>query len=60
LAGRAWWPTIRAELLAGTPWLDVFCPGCGTNRAIDLHTLDRHPASAGTLVAPVIENDGNF
>jgi hypothetical protein len=24
-----WSPTIRAALLAGTPWLDVFCPGCG-------------------------------
>jgi hypothetical protein len=22
-----WSPTIRAALLAGTPWLDVFCPG---------------------------------
>jgi hypothetical protein len=34
-----------------SPWLDVFCPGCGTNRAIDLRTLDRHPlASVGTLV----------
>jgi hypothetical protein len=20
------------------PWLDVFCPGCGTSRAIDLRT----------------------
>jgi hypothetical protein len=46
-----WAPTIRAALLAGTPWLDVFCPGCGTSRAIDLRTLDRHPlASVGTLV----------
>jgi hypothetical protein len=46
-----WSPTIRAALLAGTPWLDVFCPGCGTSRAIDLRTLDRHPlASVGTLV----------
>jgi hypothetical protein len=46
-----WAPTIRAALLAGTPWLDVFCPGCGTGRAIDLRTLDRHPlASVGTLV----------
>jgi pimeloyl-ACP methyl ester carboxylesterase len=37
--------------LAGTPWLDVFCLGCGTSRAIDLRTLDRHPlASVGTLV----------
>ena len=25
-----WSPTIRAALLAGTPWLDVFCRGCGT------------------------------
>jgi hypothetical protein len=24
-----WSPTIRAALLAGTLWLDVFCPGCG-------------------------------
>jgi hypothetical protein len=46
-----WSPTIRAALIAGTPWLDVFCPGCGTSRAIDLRTLDRHPlASVGTLV----------
>jgi hypothetical protein len=46
-----WSPTIRAAMLAGTPWLDVFCPGCGTSRAIDLRTIDRHPmASVGTLV----------
>jgi hypothetical protein len=44
-AGRdmLWSPTIRAALLAGTPWLDVFCPRCGTSRAIDLRTVDRHP-----------------
>jgi hypothetical protein len=46
-----WSPTIRAALIAGTPWLDVFCPGCGTSRAIDLRKVDRHPlASVGTLV----------
>jgi hypothetical protein len=46
-----WSPTIRAALIAGTPWLDVFCPGCGTSRVIDLRTIDRHPlASVGTLV----------
>jgi hypothetical protein len=46
-----WSPTIRAALFAGTPWPDVFCPGRGTSRAIDLRTLDRHPlASVGTLV----------
>jgi hypothetical protein len=46
-----WLPTIRAAMLADTPWLDVFCPGCGTGRAIDLRTIDRHPlASVGTPV----------
>jgi hypothetical protein len=46
-----WSPTIRAALVAGTPWLDVFCAGCGTSRAIDLRTVDPHPlASVGTLV----------
>jgi hypothetical protein len=44
-------PTIRAARIAGTPWLDVYCPGCGTSRAIDLRTVDRHSlASVGTLV----------
>jgi hypothetical protein len=46
-----WSPTIRAVPLAGTPWLGVICPGCGTSRAVDLRTLDCHPlASVGTLV----------
>jgi hypothetical protein len=46
-----WSPTIRAALIAGTPWLDVFCPGCGTSHAIDLRKVDRHPlASVATLV----------
>jgi hypothetical protein len=31
--GILWSPTIRAALLADTPWLDVFRPGCGTGRA---------------------------
>jgi hypothetical protein len=42
-----WSPTIKAALLAGTPWLDVFCPGCGTSRAIDLRTVDHQPAGVG-------------
>jgi hypothetical protein len=46
-----WSPTIRAALIAETPWLDVFCPGCGTSPAIDLRKVDRHPlASVATLV----------
>lgn len=52
-AGRdAWWsPTIRCAVVAGMPWLDVYCPGCGTSRAMDIRTIDRHPlASVGSLV----------
>jgi hypothetical protein len=52
-AGREmlWSPTIRAALIASTPWLDIYCPGCGTSRALDLRKVDRHPlASVGTLV----------
>jgi hypothetical protein len=46
-----WSPTIRCAIVAGTPWLDVYCPGCRTGRAIDIRTLDRHPlASIGSLV----------
>jgi hypothetical protein len=41
-----WSPTIRAALIAGTPWLDVFCPGCGTSRAIDLRKVDRRPLAS--------------
>jgi hypothetical protein len=49
--GRDMLWSIQAALLAGTPWLDVFCPGCGTSSAIDPRTLDRHPlALVGTLV----------
>jgi hypothetical protein len=48
-----WSPTIRAALLAGTPWLDVFCPGCGTSHAIDLRKVDRHSlASVGRTQPP--------
>src|SRR3984893_5516993 len=52
-AGRdtRWSPTIRAALVAGTPWLEVYCPGCQTIRALDIRTIDRHPlASVGSLV----------
>src|ERR1700674_2728736 len=47
-----WWsPTIRAAIVAGMPWLDVYCPSCRTSRAIDIRTIDRHPlASVGSLV----------
>jgi hypothetical protein len=49
--GGLWSPTIRAAVLAGMPWLDVYCPGCRTSRALDIRTLDRHPlASVDSLV----------
>jgi hypothetical protein len=59
-----WSPTIRAALIAGTPWLDVFCPGCGTSRAINLRKVDRHPLAsvahprAGVAVLMVPGNGG--
>ena len=49
--GLLWSPTIRCAVMAGMPWLDVWCPGCRTSRAIDVRTIDRHPlASVGSLV----------
>ena len=49
--GVLWSPTIRCAVLAGMTWLDIYCPGCRTSRAIDIRALDRHPmASLGTLV----------
>jgi hypothetical protein len=46
-----WSPTLRCTITAGTPWLDIYCLGCQTSRAIDIRTLDRHPlASVGSLV----------
>jgi len=49
--GALWSPTIRTAILAGLPWLDVYCPGCCTSRAIDIRIVDRHPlASVGSLI----------
>jgi len=49
--GTPWSPTIRTAIMAGVPWLDVHCPGCGTSRAIDIRKIDRHPlATVGSLV----------
>jgi hypothetical protein len=45
-----WSPTIQCAILAGTPWLDLYCPGCRTSRAIDIRTMDRtrSPRSAAS------------
>ena len=46
-----WSPTIQAAVLAGMPWLEVYCPACKTTRAVDIRTIDRHPlASLVSLV----------
>jgi hypothetical protein len=46
-----WSPTIRCAFAAGTPWLDIYCPGCQTSRAIDIRNVNPHPlASIGSLV----------
>jgi hypothetical protein len=42
--GALW--SIRAAIVAGMPWLDVYCPGCHTCRAIDIRTIDRHPLAS--------------
>jgi hypothetical protein len=42
---------IRHPLRGGIRGSTFYCLGCGTSRAIDLRTVDRHPlASVGTLV----------
>jgi hypothetical protein len=46
----AWSPTIRIAFMAGTPWLDLYCPGSWTNRAIDIRTINRHPRVSSGLV----------
>jgi hypothetical protein len=53
-----WSPTIRAALVAGTPWLDVFCPGCGTTQRFSWRPFRLKfevfpsPPSARTAVPP--------
>src|SRR5260370_37546737 len=42
---------LPSGIVAGMPWLDVYCPGCRTSRAIDISTVERHAlASVGRLV----------
>jgi hypothetical protein len=47
-----WSPTIRAALI-GALWLDVFCTGCGTSRAIELRKVDRHLGRDGHLLRTI-------
>ena len=36
-------PTIDAALLAGRPWLRLYCPGCQQQYDVDLRTIVRPP-----------------
>jgi hypothetical protein len=38
--------------VAGTPWLDVYCPDCRTSRALDIRTIDRHPLASVEITRP--------
>jgi hypothetical protein len=56
--------TIRPALLAGTPWLDVFCPGSGTRAGRSISGPStvcprcRHASARPTVLAvPVVGTD---
>jgi hypothetical protein len=51
-AGRdMWWsPTIRATIVGGTPWLDVYCPDAGQAGASTCGPSIATLASVGSLV----------
>jgi len=42
-----WSPTIRCAVVAGTPWLDVYCPGCRTSPGDRYPHLGPPPARFG-------------
>jgi hypothetical protein len=44
-------PSIGIALMAGYPWLHVYCPGCRSIGEIDLRQVDRH---VGALLASLI------
>jgi len=45
------YPTIRAAIAAGCPWLDYMCPACCRIGEVDLRQVDRNPdASISSLI----------
>ena len=45
------YPTMRAAITAGCPWLDYMCLACRRIGEIDLRQVDRHPdASISSLI----------
>jgi hypothetical protein len=51
-AGRdmLWSPTIRAALIAGTPWLEVFCRAAARAGRSICAPMDRHPPASRAAV----------
>ena len=47
-------PLIGPAIAAGYPFLRCYCPGCRTERTLDLRTLDRHPFGAVTSLIPAL------
>jgi len=47
-------PLIGPAIAAGYPFLRCYCPGCRTERMVDLRTLDRHPFGAVTSLIPAL------
>jgi hypothetical protein len=45
-------PLIGPAIAAGYPFLRCYCPGCRTERTLDLRTIDRHPFGAVTSLIP--------
>jgi hypothetical protein len=50
--GQVWfYPTIRAAVTAGRPFLTCVCPSCRVQGCVDLRKLGRHPdASLQSLI----------
>jgi hypothetical protein len=49
-----WSPLIGPSIAAGYPYLRAFCPGCRTERAVDLRKVKRHPFASVTSLIPAL------
>jgi hypothetical protein len=56
LSGGPLWfyPTIRAALTAGRPFLTCVCPGCRVQGCVDIRNLRRHPDASLQSLIPML------
>src|SRR3954462_11541042 len=47
-------PLIGPAIAAGYPYLRCYCPGCRTERTLDLRGINRHPFGAVTGIIPAL------